>query len=178
MFNSDGIFVYHGSYTKIEKIDLSLSRPNKDFGKGFYVTTDKKQAIKFAKLVAKRNDKKRCYVNCYKILDFNKLKVKEFKNTNSDWLNCVVGFRDNKYNDLASKYVDYDVIIGKIADDETSLVINAYLAGVYGDVASKFACDTAIRLLKPNVLKDQLCFRSNTAIKKLKFISCEEIIND
>jgi len=30
--------VYHGSYMKVDKIDLSKSKPNKDFGKGFYVT--------------------------------------------------------------------------------------------------------------------------------------------
>jgi len=28
--------VYHGSYIKVDKIDLSKSMPNKDFGKGFY----------------------------------------------------------------------------------------------------------------------------------------------
>jgi len=32
------MIVYHGSYTVIEEIDLSKSIPNKDFGKGFYVT--------------------------------------------------------------------------------------------------------------------------------------------
>ena len=30
--------VYHGSYIKIDKIDISKSKPNKDFGRGFYVT--------------------------------------------------------------------------------------------------------------------------------------------
>jgi hypothetical protein len=28
---------YHGSYIKIDKIDLSKSEPRKDFGLGFYV---------------------------------------------------------------------------------------------------------------------------------------------
>ncbi|MDR3189268.1 MAG: DUF3990 domain-containing protein [Prevotellaceae bacterium] len=30
--------VYHGSYLKIDKIDLSKCEPHKDFGRGFYVT--------------------------------------------------------------------------------------------------------------------------------------------
>ncbi len=30
--------VYHGSYTKIDKIDLSKGQLNRDFGQGFYVT--------------------------------------------------------------------------------------------------------------------------------------------
>ena len=29
--------VYHGSNMKVDKIDLSKCKPNKDFGKGFYV---------------------------------------------------------------------------------------------------------------------------------------------
>lgn len=48
------VIVYHASYEKIENIDLSFSKPNKDFGEGFYVTTDYEQAKKFAYLISKR----------------------------------------------------------------------------------------------------------------------------
>jgi hypothetical protein len=34
--------VYHGSYIRIDKIDLSMCKPNKDFGKGFYVVSGRK----------------------------------------------------------------------------------------------------------------------------------------
>ncbi|MCL2650704.1 MAG: DUF3990 domain-containing protein [Candidatus Azobacteroides sp.] len=37
--------VYHGSYTKIDKIDLSKCEPRKDFGQGFYVTKFYEQAL-------------------------------------------------------------------------------------------------------------------------------------
>ncbi len=30
--------LYHGSNVLIDYIDLSMSKPNKDFGKGFYLT--------------------------------------------------------------------------------------------------------------------------------------------
>ena len=30
--------LYHGSTVVIDKIDLSVSKPNKDFGKGFYLS--------------------------------------------------------------------------------------------------------------------------------------------
>jgi hypothetical protein len=30
--------VYHGSYTRVDEVDLSQCSPNKDFGQGFYVT--------------------------------------------------------------------------------------------------------------------------------------------
>ena len=38
--------LYHGSDTLFTKIDLSFSAPKKDFGCGFYTTSDKLQAEK------------------------------------------------------------------------------------------------------------------------------------
>lgn len=48
------MILYHGSNLKIDKIELSKCRPYKDFGKGFYCTTIKKQAEYMAERVVKR----------------------------------------------------------------------------------------------------------------------------
>ncbi len=45
--------IYHGSYTEVKIPDLSRCAVGKDFGVGFYTTTDRKQAVKFAKRVAR-----------------------------------------------------------------------------------------------------------------------------
>lgn len=42
------MILYHGSNQEILTIDLSKSRPHKDFGKGFYLTEHKDQALKMA----------------------------------------------------------------------------------------------------------------------------------
>lgn len=173
--NTRNLIVYHGSYTRVKDIDLKFAKKNKDFGIGFYVTSDKQQAIKFAKLIAKRYKSNKCYVNSYSINSFENLNIKEFDTTDSKWLNCVIGFRSSKYNKYAKEYEKEDVISGKIADDETSLVINAYISEAYGQVGTKQAYLTAIRLLKPNVLSDQICFKTTKAIKRLKYIEAEEI---
>ena len=34
----DGMYLYHGSYTAVEYIDLPKMRKRLDFGKGFYLT--------------------------------------------------------------------------------------------------------------------------------------------
>ena len=47
------IRLYHGSNTVIEEIDLAKGRPNKDYGRGFYVTTIQEQAEKMARRVAR-----------------------------------------------------------------------------------------------------------------------------
>lgn len=38
------ITLYHGSNVFIEKIDLTRSHPDKDFGKGYYLTDIRTQA--------------------------------------------------------------------------------------------------------------------------------------
>lgn len=39
--------LYHGSYTEVSQIDLSKCRGWLDFGKGFYLTSSKRQAISY-----------------------------------------------------------------------------------------------------------------------------------
>ena len=57
-WNNQPIILYHGtiarSATEIVQngIDLSLGRPNVDFGRGFYTTTSRMQAQKWAEVVA------------------------------------------------------------------------------------------------------------------------------
>ena len=45
--------LYHGSFQKIDHIDLSLCRPYTDFGKGFYLTPKLQQARRRAILKAR-----------------------------------------------------------------------------------------------------------------------------
>ena len=69
----------------------------------------------------------------------------------------------------------YDIIAGKIADDVTNATLTAYLAGAFGTAGDKEADDFCIRQLLPNKLKDQYCFKTEAAIKCLKFVKGEKI---
>lgn len=42
------MILYHGSNISIKQIDLNKSKPNKDFGRGFYLSEDEIQAQKMA----------------------------------------------------------------------------------------------------------------------------------
>lgn len=44
--------LYHGSTVYIEKIDLDKSKPNKDFGRAFYLSVDEQQALELAQFRA------------------------------------------------------------------------------------------------------------------------------
>ena len=167
------ITVYHGSYTIVEHANLDKTRRGKDFGKGFYLTTDKNQAIKFARLIARREGLKAGYISKYTISDFDGLAVFEFAGTDIDWLNCIAGNREKKFKKLAEQWSAYDVIVGKIADDDTSFVLNAYLNGAYGKVGTKSAVSTAVKMLIPERLKNQICLKTDKALEKLIFKEAE-----
>lgn len=42
--------LYHGTNITFEKIDLLKSKPNKDFGRGFYLSADYEQALAMAQV--------------------------------------------------------------------------------------------------------------------------------
>ena len=69
----------------------------------------------------------------------------------------------------------YDIIAGKIANDNTNATIAAYIAMAYGEIGSQSADEICIGLLLPERLQDQFCFRTAKATKQLSFIRSEQI---
>lgn len=166
----DNIIVYHGTCYSFKTPDLTKSNPNKDFGKGFYLTTDRKQAIKFAKNRAIMHKKKRYFLNTYKLKDIKHLNAVKFDKADPAWFECV---SKNRLDYLPNMFKGFEVIIGKVADDNTSFVFSIYSSNGYGRIGSKNAIDTAIKYLKPDSLKDQICIRSKKGLNKLSYIKTE-----
>lgn len=73
------------------------------------------------------------------------------------------------------KWTGYDLICGKIANDQTNTVITAFLDGVYGPIDSDRAAELATSFLEPENLTNQWCFRTPKALNCLKFLSAEEV---
>lgn len=44
------MILYHGTNVAFDTIDLQKSKPNKDFGKGFYLSADYNQAMAMANI--------------------------------------------------------------------------------------------------------------------------------
>lgn len=180
MILTDGIELYHASYTVVDKIDLSLCAAGKDFGKGFYVTTDYNQACRFIRTAigkalknhVKNVDSRTGYVSAFEYKSEKSVNINyhEFKSADEDWLHCVVAHRKSGIlkNEL-EKWQNFDIIAGKIANDSTNQVLTAYINGFYGDVGSYEADETAIKFLLPENLSDQICFRTEKALKNLSF---------
>lgn len=54
MIFNNGMSLFHGSYTSVEVISLDKCTRGKDFGKGFYLTSDPDQAKNFIKTSLKK----------------------------------------------------------------------------------------------------------------------------
>lgn len=122
------MILYHGSNIDIEQIDLSRSKPYKDFGKGFYLSDNEEQAFNMAKQKVIQSDFGKEIINRYefnnKHLTDGSLKVKIFKSYSEEWAEFILANR-NKNNE---KYIhDYDIVIGPIADDKVGVQIRLFL---------------------------------------------------
>lgn len=179
---SDGLILYHGSYCEIKEPDLDKCAKRKDFGQGFYLTTSKEQAESFLKTsIAKaiaagkiEETQDYGYISTFEIKLYKELKVCIFEEADVDWLHCIAAHRKKKlFTDVEDEMSKYDVIVGKIADDATNTTLTAYLGGAYGIVGDKETDDFCIKQLLPNKLKDQYCFKTEDAIKCLKFVEGE-----
>jgi len=167
--------LYHGSNVSFSAIDLSKSSHKKDFGHGFYTTTDKNQAEKFARLKTKRAYANRGYVEIFSLNSFNDLDIIKFVSADEKWFDFVL--QNRGYGNLAANNIKAvsDIVIGPVANDAVGLVLNQFISGVYGDPLSSDAKATAIRLLQTQKLHNQVFFGSEKAILRLKFIEVYDV---
>ena len=143
--------VYHGSYIKVDKIDLSKSKPNKDFGKGFYVTKFRHHAEEWAKIIGEKHGTDG-YVSEFEFSenDFTQTicKIKHFDSYDEEWLDFIVKNRD-KNNKISAQ--DYDIVIGPVADDKVQNTLRLYLKG-------KIAKEKFLKMLSHHEETHQICF--------------------
>lgn len=117
------MILYHGTNVAFEAIDLSKSKTNKDFGKGFYLSDTYEQAEEMAKFKVMTLGGA-LIVNEYEVLDSiledKSLKIKIFKDYSKEWAEFVLA---NRRNGTDTPIHDYDVIYGPIANDKVGLQI-------------------------------------------------------
>lgn len=117
------IKLYHGTNTTFDKVKLDKCLPYKDFGRGFYLTTIRTQALARAKnkcnfeggaptIIAYQFDEK----------ELANLNVKYFEKPTEEWANFIFANR-NKRN---KKMHNYDIVIGPVADDGVIASIRLY----------------------------------------------------
>lgn len=112
--------LYHGSNIAIEKIDLEKSKPNKDFGKGFYLSESYEQALQMANFKAAIFNGEPVVTTFEfdeETLHSGKLRIKIFNDYSEEWADFVFANREAKTAE------QFDIVYGPIANDRVGLQI-------------------------------------------------------
>ena len=142
------MILYHGTNQAFDKIDLKKSRPNKDFGRGFYLSADYKQALRMAQVKVDQLETGSPTVLTYEISDekLKTLNIRRFENYSEEWARFILMNRNNPVDVPAH---DYDIVIGPIANDRVglqTLVRNLqYMKGI--TIQYFFGTERAVNLL-------------------------------
>ena len=106
--------LYHGTDRCFDEFDFHKAKGFKDFGKGYYLTTNFNQALRWAQRKGSRNSK--AYVYSYRVecADAENLKILELLKYDLKWLDFI------SQNRIYGKDTDYDIIF----IDECSTIDN------------------------------------------------------
>ncbi|TGX83183.1 DUF3990 domain-containing protein [Palleniella muris] len=119
--------LYHGTNMRFKEIDLSKSKQGKDFGKGFYLSADYKQAEVMAITKVNQLGGEQTILSYSfdeKLFDSNELKVKRFEGYSQEWAEFVFA---NRSSTSPMPAHDYDIVIGPIANDRVGLQIRRFM---------------------------------------------------
>lgn len=153
--------LYHGTNMDFDKIDLSKSLPNKDFGQGFYLTDKYGQAEALADIKVARIGGNKIVQEYYfdeRLLMSKELNVKQYFEYSKEWAEFIFL---NRRNETQHNMHDYDIVVGPIANDRVGLQILRYKEGII---------DFATFLNKLKYMKGktiQYFFGTEKAIRKL-----------
>ena len=162
------MILYHGTNLDFESINLAIGNRYKDFGLGFYLTSDKSTAIRMAQ------KKARLFGGTPTIISYefdeaalnSNLKVKVFpEKACVEWVLFVDANRDRK---TTKPIHDYDIVIGPIANDGVVLQLTNYHEGIYTP-------EQVAVLLQDKYLDQQYYFSTERSVQFLRKIKVENV---
>ena len=162
------MILYHGSYLSVKKPDLSFSRLRTDFGRGFYTTPLKEQAVSWSKRFLR--ERGTSVISAYKFLSGadeelpSGIKILEFNSHDLDWLNFITGCRLGKPVDA-----QWDLVIGGVANDKVFDTLQLYFDNLIG-------AEQAIGRLRYNKPNFQYCFKNQALIDQHLEFSYSEVM--
>jgi hypothetical protein len=121
------MILYHGTNVDFREIDLSKSHPNKDFGQGFYLSTDKDQALRMAEQKVLQSGGHPVVISYYfdeDALHSQAINTKRFDSYTEEWAKFILLNRNRR---TIEKLHNYDIVIGPIADDKVGVQLFRYM---------------------------------------------------
>jgi len=160
------MIIYHGSTLPVEVPAILKSERMLDFGEGFYTTSNREQANRWAEIVAEKRKTNIRVITEYEF-DFDaagkELTVISFDKPDENWLEFVCRNRSGR---VPSGH--YDIAIGPVANDQVYTVVVLYEQGVLSKEA-------AIMELKVRELYNQILFHTEQALNYCRYVRHIEI---
>ena len=155
--------LYHASTLRVEKPDVLHSRDKLDFGRGFYLTSIREQAVRYAERFTRRGME--AFINEYELdEETSGFVIKSFPAYDEEWFDYVALCRKGQQMKPA-----YDAVAGGIANDKVFNTVDLYFAGVI----TKEEALGRLKYEKPN---HQMCILSGQMLDlHLHFIKAERI---
>lgn len=161
------MILYHGSNTRIQEIDLSLCRPYKDFGRGFYLTSIAQQAREMAKRTTRIQGTGEPCVTVFELDDDWRnagLNALCFDGPSKEWALFIMNNRDRNFSDLTSTLCNlqnqYDIVYGPVANDAIVTSFQLYQDG-------RISLDELVRRFRYRDFSDQYSFHTPQALQLL-----------
>lgn len=156
------MILYHGSNQRVQQIELSKSRPAKDFGRAFYLSSEYDQAVEMAKFKSETFGGD-IIINEFELdesaLSMPDLKLLRFDAYSEEWARFVLANREARYN-----IHDFDIVFGPIANDKVGRQIFNFQAGYIDfDMFLK-------RIQYPEGITFQWAFCTEQALRTLRSI--------
>lgn len=158
------MIVFHGGTLEVCEPRIIRSEIGRDFGFAFYTTDIQAQAERWAVRKARIANRKtrnpvKPVVSVFEWDDtVQPLSIKRFDEPDIDWLELVVRCRSNR-----SFSHSYDIVIGKIANDNVGETVSYVLQGIMRK-------EDAVKRLRFEQINNQIVFCSEASLKTLKFI--------
>lgn len=119
------MILYHGTNTAFDVIDLAKSKPNKDFGQGFYLSADYDQAMAMAKVKVDQLGSGEPIVLAFEVdeAQMEQLNIKHYNEYSEEWAQFILL---NRRNETSQPVHNYDIVFGPIADDKVGVQLWKY----------------------------------------------------
>jgi len=158
--------LYHGSTLCVSQPRVLPATRRLDFGPGFYTTSDKSQASRWAQIKRRREASAHAMLSIYEAaLDSDSVGVviKRFDSPTEEWLDFVMANRMGRSIQHA-----FDIVMGPVANDTLYETLTLFERGVLT------RAETIIRL-RAHELADQVVFLTERGLDRLSFVECVEV---
>ena len=161
--------LYHGSNVEVLTPLVGVGRVNLDFGRGFYLTSIRKQAVDWAITIASRRGRNQKGVISEYRFDREKaiedgVRFKVFETYNMEWLEYVISCRKGR-----DAYKQFDVVEGGVANDNVIDTVEDYEKGI-------ITAEQALGLLQYKKINHQICIINQIVVEKyLKYITSVQV---